>query len=336
MSDPKLVVKLESAPDHVYYNAVVTNDTPYSIHATFSDPRTSAVISSPKDYYLSIIRFTLYGTSIPLFFFPSGKFVVTVENTVSGNFYSAIVPHQIEDALSPDGVFTYSAFLESINTAISQAHTNCVTVELLPIGWLAFAPFMTFDSTYGTFTMNGNPQIYSPGLPTGLKIWFNTYLINYFNAFWGYKLGENRGDYRDFNTYIFDIDRITPAPTNVKMKCEVNTELNWVTMSRILFTTANIPVRSEQTLALSGATVGIPVITDFEPVPPDFPRSNDVYQYIPTGPYRFIDLCGGIPLTELDCKVFWQDKLGNTYPFMIPPDGSFSIKFLFQKKNLNY
>ena len=49
--------------------------------------------------------------------------------------------------------------------------------------------------------------------------------------------------------------------------------------------------------------------------------------------YRFIDLFGNSPLSDIDISVYWRGKDGGLFPFTLVSGGSCSIKLFFKKRN---
>ena len=49
--------------------------------------------------------------------------------------------------------------------------------------------------------------------------------------------------------------------------------------------------------------------------------------------YRFIDLFGNAPLSDIDISVYWRGKDGGLFPFTLVSGGSCSIKLFFKKRN---
>src|SRR4051812_21196664 len=52
--------------DHIYYNFVIANNTNGAIQAQYTDFRSQALILSPEEWYVSIIRFDVPGSGVPI------------------------------------------------------------------------------------------------------------------------------------------------------------------------------------------------------------------------------------------------------------------------------
>jgi hypothetical protein len=55
--------------------------------------------------------------------------------------------------------------------------------------------------------------------------------------------------------------------------------------------------------------------------------------YVPSAEYRYIDMTGDNPITDVNINVFWRDKEGALNPFYLQSHGSCSIKLLFKLKD---
>ncbi len=327
--------------DNIYYNVVVRNTTQSPVRATFTETRTVDLLSNPSKYYLSIIRFYVPGTMIPIFDFPDPtsvlpdavKFYVTIQRNDGANIRTEQVLYTASDTTNTFGgverpVTTFQQFLDAINTALLAAATF--------LGIAADTPYVFYDATTQLFSLRAKTTVFYPGNvnpATGFKIWFNTSLRNYFESMQGLNQGYARPDFLDFNVYVKNngnnFDTITNQAT---MTTEVNTQYLWPDLVRILFLTSKIPVATEYIHNFEGKNVWTKILTDFEPLLTGDFRFNDVFQYYPQGPYRLLDMNQSVPLREMDCAIFWQSRNGNLYPLMIPPHRDFSIKFLFQRK----
>lgn len=67
--------------------------------------------------------------------------------------------------------------------------------------------------------------------------------------------------------------------------------------------------------------------------------ANNTYRayinYTPSGQYRFFDLIGTTPLTQININVYWSDWFGNFYPLYLDPGCNANISLLFQRKDYN-
>ena len=62
---------VDNLPDNIYYNINIVNNNPTDQQAIFSQQLTSTLLANPKEYYMAVARFSIDGTDLPLFLFPS-------------------------------------------------------------------------------------------------------------------------------------------------------------------------------------------------------------------------------------------------------------------------
>lgn len=160
-----------SGDDVIYYNITMTGspNAAQSI-AQFYEERTQPIINNPSDYYLSVIRFSIDGSYIPIFICPVianpldvndinyTPFTVTL--SAEGNDFTQNIRYFPESSgyplpLSPGVtgkqdisssyyyVYTYTRFVEMINNAIQVAFNNLIAAH--PAYAITQAPYYIFD-----------------------------------------------------------------------------------------------------------------------------------------------------------------------------------------------
>jgi hypothetical protein len=71
------------------------------------------------------------------------------------------------------------------------------------------------------------------------------------------------------------------------------------------------------------------IITDFS--------SDSTYKpfiyYVPSGQYRYTELCSQRPFNTVDISVWYRVKTGELVPFLLTAGGNLTLKILFQKKS---
>jgi len=75
------------------------------------------------------------------------------------------------------------------------------------------------------------------------------------------------------------------------------------------------------------------IVTDFTQFLKDGSENRDMLLYNPTGEYRLINLINNQPVRDIDLSVTYTDNYGITFPLMLRPQCSATIKLLFRKKN---
>jgi hypothetical protein len=228
-----------------------------------------------------------------------------------------------------------------------------------PTYWELFsAPYLTIDYTTQLISVNASIAFFNTKdtLTTEtqpLKIWFNTYLFQFFANF---NILYNKTTPEVYNTNGKNVQIIIKDNYNNRIvlqnglngyvnKQEYNSLYNWNDLRNIVFLTSTIPIRNEGIPAqasgvsdtVSNATTSsasLPILTDFQ-IKANLGGDERSYaQYNPDGEYRLVDLTGTTPLTNIDLTVYWQDRFLNLYPLYLPPKNTLDVKLLFRKKSV--
>lgn len=207
----------------IYYNVSIPHDDSISVAgsptpAVYSDVRTSPILDGkPKDWYLSVVRFTVPTSYIPIQFFPIEENpadpndvnfgIYSVTMTYLGVDYQQHLEWITQDAgapvpppgfaigindrsfqINPDFLFYYSLFSFNhfctlINNALSVVFTTNILPLLPPppIGTAYQAPFMTYDSVSKLFTLH-TQNIFLDTAASPINIYFNTFLNENFDT----------------------------------------------------------------------------------------------------------------------------------------------------------
>lgn len=347
---------IEKMDQHVYYNTIITHEhlnNPLSLESIASvlETRDDSIVDNPKDYHLSIIRFSVPASLIPITIaypvplpntnpnllnarvtlrysntdfttnliyiprngYPVPTVPVTIDQTKFGNYYF---------------VYSYQQYLDMINVAFQTSFTALKTA--FPGAPPAVAPFMIFNSETNLISLVANKS-YDPvtaGGPT-IEIWFDVSLYTMFQL--SFESIRNRlSTLRYLQLLVKDNKNNTSlAGTEFVMEQQFIALYFWSPLVNIVFTTGMIPVKEEYIKGTSNNSRQI--LTDFQPtITSTNDRTN--IQYFPPGEYRLVDLEGNTPLRTFDVQVWWQDNVQNLYPLLIPAEDVVTIKFLFRKK----
>ena len=328
------------ADDHVYYNVNLLNiEKTKAVNAEFRDKRQVPILLDPSLYHFTVARFKIQSTNIPIFKFIDNEFYVTL--SIGNDDYTEVVqylPSGLPEYLYPGNKFVFSInlFLEMINNALDAAFTNLKAAH--PLTASAVPLLMQYNPTTKLISILV-PEDYLPGADD-IKIWFNTPLYQKFPTFQHKFEGYGNANKKDFEIVVKDFytNTITINTVDYLIITQEDSALGALTdLSAIVFTTANIPVKSEFLSAVNGQNNVRTIITDFEPsVEAGTPVSAIAYQYFPQGPYRLIDMLASSPLDTLDLALFLQFKDQSTIPLRIEPGGLVTVKLLFQRKRMAY
>ncbi len=195
----------DPAPDHIYYNMILTNNTSDAIPAKFSQTRTEPILEKADDYYVSVVRFFIPSGSIPIFQFKANSYSVTLSYTYNSIEYlaQAFVENPVYTTYNTEtsydntqDVYSYKAFIDMINTALENALNRATNglralVEAKGGTLTSNAPYLVYDPSNELLTLYADSAFYQQNpvykpFQTPLNIiyiWFNTNLYKKFPSF---------------------------------------------------------------------------------------------------------------------------------------------------------
>jgi hypothetical protein len=319
--------------DNIYYNIVINNPGETSIPAQYSEQKVKSIVEHPEQYYLSVVRWAMSLQTVPIFTFKDNAYYVTL--SYLGVDYSYPIIYQSLNSLDPliRYVFSYQHMIDMINTTLQTCFT---AIPVKPAG-IVDAPFLTYSGESNLFTLYTQTQY---ALPGSIEIWFNNILYYFFDNFETFFAGENNASKKDFKfviaNHIVNTKTINALPYYY-FNQEYVALFNFAELKTITFKTSTIPVRSEFTpnSQNTGNISFDPIMIDFEIDPEATPALyRGTLNYTPSGQYRLIDLMGREPISNINITVSYKDQNQVSYPVMIPPKKSLSLKLAFLKKDL--
>ena len=198
----------------VYYNALQVNNTTLPVKAEFTSVESSAIVSRPCEYHLSVIRFYLSARNLlPIFWWNQnqdptipqqyGTYQVSMSYAGAGGaVYSQRLLFRTQDLggtspPNPDrqidvdnalywGVYAHSAFIESLNSALKSVYSQLVLsgagATSPPAVAGCRAPYMIFSPGTGLLSLVAARQ-FSEQYVGGntVKIWMNAELYTFFS-----------------------------------------------------------------------------------------------------------------------------------------------------------
>lgn len=339
---------VRTSEDHVYYNMTLYNPGSSTTDelAVFEECRQQPVLTNPSLYNIAVARFAISTDDIPIFNFQSGTYYVTLVYAANGNSYSTLVTHTPDDIFDQVGVYSIQNFLNDINIALLASFT---ALNAAHPATLITTPFMTYNPADSLYSLNVGEE-YLTGYPNNIaQIWFNYPLYSRFEEFNVLFNGYGNANHQDVQFILQDtgnnVYEYTFAgamgPISLVAMTQATSSNALVDIQTILFTTATIPVLSEQFAIQAPAmpsntgnqSVGINILTDFVTDQSLFltPSSAEQFVYNPTI-YRLIPLIGINPLQTMTINAFWVSRDGERYPIYIAPGRSMSVKLVFIKK----
>lgn len=200
--------------DTIYFNVVLNNNTNVSQQANFTILLPVTNFLKPGAVYdVAIDRFSLDGSSLPIFIFPPvgpDSFYVTLtystyvgQSIVSFNSVIDTGPN----TLYAGGVYSYQEFALQINQAFITAFTilNGPTQANGALNATA-APFLVFNTSSQTYTLWADSAYYDETLSTPISVFMNNNLYFMFNNFLVESVSEYNVNYQDFRISILNLN----------------------------------------------------------------------------------------------------------------------------------
>jgi hypothetical protein len=273
--------------DRIYYNVIIPHNDAVSINgsptvATFSEVRSDSLFDGePKDYSMSVVRFTIPTQYIPLLIFPVipnpgnpsdpnyGLQSVTLSyNNIDFKTNLIFIPqNQFAQVPSPptlgsnpqryEYVEYYSIYsvqwqVDLINTALQTSFNNLKST--FPGVSPTAPPFLSYTTATGLVTLYAQPGYSTDQSPPYVQIFFSNYLYELFetsfeviNYGWPTTFG-NQGKNIQFIIKDKKTNNVTlPAPQGAvyAMTQDYDTIPNWLPFSSIVFTSGSLPIRYE-------------------------------------------------------------------------------------------
>lgn len=275
--------------DMFYYNVVINNSTENSIFANYSEQRDIPLLKNPSDYYMSIIRFSVPGFSIPIAIIPWTNAPTLPATTpfnillsYNGTTITQNVPY-FSRTINPNFqvlpnspyfyVYTYQHLIDLINNAFVLALAALNTALGTPIAG-AVAPYLTYDASTQLITFNLQKEFYetpsanyntaSPTLPANIiNIFLNRDIFKYFQGMtFMYNLTLEGEPYPYWflaedthdNTFINPVGSTLPANVYLAERQQFNTLNNWNSFNSLAFISKSLPILKEFTPNLNVST----------------------------------------------------------------------------------
>lgn len=338
--------------DIIYYNNTFTNtsDTDYKI-AEIIDTKNQPIVNNPEDYYMSLVRFSIEGSNIPIFIYasnddgtPNNDYYFVTLSVGANDYRRGVIYVSDDNSIILTGnlqnpVYSYQSFLDMINTAFQSAF-NDIPSNVLPVGYTT-APFLIFNNETGIISLITDPKYAN----NAINVYMNTSLFTFFGNFQAlYNLDlyknylfriKNNGN----NTIATIVSPNGPTIINaLEIRQEYQNLYEWSSLKKIVVTSGLLPTISEFTTSKNFGNSNfnsIRIISDYIPPNDAFIGANrSVFTYNPTAQYRLAQLTGTSGISKLDFQFFWEDRFSNLRPIVLSPAGTATIKLLFFKKSL--
>lgn len=284
MSSVQTLARLDTTqPYHVYYTLdIINNDTTGTRplpELLFNEIRNSPYLSSPENYFMSVVRFSVMTPTLPIFI-PQTQigqtdinklnYSFTMAYNVGGNLVQAQTfvnyinynldqplprpPITFQDITSEYYfVYSYQVWAEMLNAALVQCFNDLNTAVIAAGGTLPTAnpPFLEFDPSALTFNLNADVLAFDRSLANPINLFCNAPLYTLLSSFqfikYGYGPSIQAGKNFQFIIYNNNDTNILNLPTGnfIQMYQEGSTVALMNPISSISFFSSLVPVVQE-------------------------------------------------------------------------------------------
>jgi hypothetical protein len=329
----------------VYYNATVVNNTTGPLPAVVNDTRAQAIIHAPERWELSIVRFDVDTSLIPVAKLPMQQASIQLTD-LSVTFFNSDTAELVGPTYGVSYTLGLETSMQSVVDCINSAFRNYAS---LGGPKPSDPPYIWYNAELELL------QIFAPSSWIGspIEIFVNKTMRRYLRGLPFIAYGQPNG--RDFRLAIESswqaaesarpgfpaaIQQPYASGGLVYKTQEAKTLSSWSAARSIYLTTDSFPVQSESipnSVLLSNrgsvSSSSIPIVTDFIfPTDGNPAADRDRLEYLPTAEYRMIQLGGREPIMRVNLQAWWTDFAGNSYPILLSEQGSFSAKVLFRKR----
>lgn len=310
---------------HKYLNIEMYNNEDKPKLAEYSVEFKSPILDCASNYKISIIRFNIPSSSIPIFIFEDNKYYVTLTyNNI--NYTQVLIYSNNSPAYGLKSIYHYQDFINIINAALTSAYNTMKTSY--PLAPATIAPYITFDAITQLCTI-WVEKTYE----NNIGLFFNSSLYTFFDNFNVKYYGFNNINKKDFQIIISDNKNNSSGSLYFFIQ-EYPSLFYWNDLRTIIFLT-NLPIVFESNPADINIDQQnsnyIPLLTDFQPINTNNGELRSYLQYQPSI-YRYTDMINDDVLRKLAIRIYWQDKKGNMRPLYFSPGELISVKIMFEHK----
>jgi hypothetical protein len=352
--------------DNIYVDLNMSNLNLTRIPASFNERRNGDIIEKPSEYEISITRFQVSTSSLPVFI-----------PTIASN---SIDPNKtiLEISMSSNGYSVKNSVLwiPEINMAPPKAPSENMSgfqsqseyYYAYSYSWLPFLVqktllkcFQDLQALDSSLETAGRPYFYFDPLSGGCSIlscdsnFFDTYNVNGDNSLTNVKIFFNEPMYHLFSSFNSTYDGNSLYEIIVNSNNFNKAEIHDINYSKVLqeystvqcqnpvksiaFTSSNLPVVAEiinsPLLFVNGKSMTDQASNSTSKIITDIQSSSLSYKpeltMVPTAEFRYISLHQGGPINEMQISIFWRNLMGDFIPLYLPSGGTASLKIYFKK-----
>jgi hypothetical protein len=338
-----------------YLNLIVNNPVngmgsfTKNINVVYDETLTIPPLDDPRDYFGSVIRFSIPIDQIPIFVFPVNP---TQNNPNVSNYVIEVNGNPANVVYTPNNnlppptasggpiffsmtdqqsqyyfVYSVQQMINMINTALNAAFVAAGS----PGGT---APFYIYTPTTQLISL----VVAQAFLSAAATITLNGPLKLYLSSFQYTTLSDPvTGPYS--YTHV-----LTPTPFGQTTPFIYSEEYNamdlWIDPRKLVITSNSLPIVGEASpvtigpLTPNGTATSLPIITDFVLSFDNISDFSSVVTYVPTSQYRLFDMTPAGPIYRVNMNFYWQAENGFLYPLLLSPGNGITVKVGFFRKDL--
>lgn len=349
----------------VYYDLNISNlntSVGNNPELKFSQTYGSTILDNPNNYYMSIIRFSLDTSSLPIIIptiMPNQSdpnltiYSVSMSyNNYVSQAYIKFIPQDMTQSIPPPPssnsnlyqtntpyyyVYNYTYFITLINNALTTCFNNLQAQISLPT---TLIPYLEWDSTTDKATLITDNSAFNDSLSNPIALYFNNALYQLFCSFpmYIYSTTTTQG-----LNYKISCNGYGQAPKEndnnytLLLCAQEHSTINlWSPISSIVFTSNTLPINNELVSAPSvyynAKNIQSTNNNKTSQTVADFEASDLTYKpYLVYQPsiFRYIDLKGHTALTNIDISCYWKNNIGDLIPFYLNSGDTASMKIMF-------
>lgn len=318
--------------DTIVFNATSSNNGTTNKVLSFTDYRKQNVLDHSEDYYVRMFEAKIPIMSLPLFQMslpndslgnPVYKMKVTIDNQTQ-----PLIPIQL-NPLNGDVVFIFyiQQFLDSLNNALSIAHTNK--------GYPGNPPKMIYDYDNQILIFAVSSTYYAGGV-NSVPIFFNSALMYKFtgimNAYVGFVDREYQILYGNFADNYTDTGIFGYSTPTIFMPSQSKLYKDLLEFQSIIVTTRSLKVNEQYISFGDGENQSLPILSEIPILFEDI-NSSKYLTFSQVYP-KWTTLNSFGPLKNVDLYAYFVGDDFKTYELYILPGQKFNVRLEFAKKNL--
>lgn len=307
------------------------------------------IIDVASDWYVSIDRFRIPTTDVPIMIFdatPNHYIVELSYNGVYSGGHSVIyVPTNTLDPSHSQYyyIYQYDHMIDMINTALSNAFTTLATLVGGSFPADAVPPHFQIDHSTKILSFEAQQAYYDESLTVNkIETYSNRNLYHYTSGTYIFYdrsspltrsvryIAKNLGN----NLY----NRVTPAsnPDYYMMESNIGpySLIRWNDAVGLVLISSSLSSNSEY-LPLGDYNKLInsrKILANFDFIYTQTETTPCNAQYILQSPYKKIDLLSNTPINSIDITIYWVDRQNVMRPLTLNLNESYSIRLVFIKK----